>query len=71
MTLNVNFENMVNGAFSLLYGFIKYEDVFSGKDKSLRETFICYKCALNAIDLVVDKTVEWGPAGPPGANRYT
>jgi hypothetical protein len=69
--LSGHVKDVSDGATFFLYGFIKYRDVFSKTNSPLRESYICYKCSLTLIDILVNTESEWTPCGPTEANRYT
>ncbi|MGA9937855.1 MAG: hypothetical protein WBP92_06380, partial [Candidatus Acidiferrales bacterium] len=51
----------------VLYGLVRYRDVFDTKNPPIRETYFC----VHLLVYAKGPAASWQLAGPPGANRCT
>jgi hypothetical protein len=55
----------------IIYGYVKYRDVFYETTGKARETFMRMRFERTQHDIILDRDGQWVYDGPPEANRHT
>jgi hypothetical protein len=55
----------------LLFGYIKYKDIFFDKTKEIRETYFCLRYRITDVEYMTDREGRWFYDGPAEANRHS